>query len=218
MKKGLMLTFVAFSVFCLTACDFLNGGKKDGSDSKEKEPADSTVYGTGESEQVLRVGSDIPVGTYVAFFNAPTEATPSEVAGRVGVYERSVDYRNLIWEDDFQTTSLCELKANQVVKLEYATLQNLESNPKIGELKNGAFQIGTQVKANNFTVKCLGTGSGGFSGNVGQAIFYEALTDSGFYSGDAFAAVNNLSAEQEISFSNVPDGLFIVLNNAEIVL
>ena len=91
MKKGLMLTFVAFSVFCLTACDFLNGGKKDGSDSKEKEPADSTVYGTGESEQVLRVGSDIPVGTYVAFFNAPTEATPSEVAGRVGVYERSVD-------------------------------------------------------------------------------------------------------------------------------
>lgn len=29
MKKGLMLTFVAFSVFCLTACDLLNGGKKE---------------------------------------------------------------------------------------------------------------------------------------------------------------------------------------------
>lgn len=217
MKKGLMLTFVAFSVFCLTACDLLNGGKKEeekSSGQEQQETADSTVYGTGAAMETLRVGFDIPVGEYVAVFKAPDGEEVD--AGFVGVYDRSVSATNMLWEDGFQTTSLCELKANQVVKLEHATLQNIESNPSIGALKNGTFKVGTQFKTKNggFKVKCLSS----TSTIAGQAIFYERLTDSGFYTGDAFPAVNNLSAEEEISFANVPDGIYVMLNGAEIVL
>lgn len=54
--------------------------------------------------------------------------------GFVGVYQGSVGAINMIYEDFFDTTSLCKLKVGQVANLKYATLQNIESNPRIGTL------------------------------------------------------------------------------------
>ena len=48
MKKGLMFTIAAFSVFSLTACDLCNKGNKE-----EKPNADSAVYGTGAEDSVI---------------------------------------------------------------------------------------------------------------------------------------------------------------------
>lgn len=208
MKKGLLFVVAAFSVFSLTACDLFNKGNKE----EEKPTADSTVYGTGAEDLVLTVGSAIPAGEYVATFKAPS-GDDSEAMGFVGVYQGSVGATNMIWEDFFETNSMCKLKVGQVVNLKYATLQNIESNPRVGALKNGTFKVGThfQAGANGLvTVRSL-SGSG-------QVILYSQLSDTGYYLDGDYPAVNNLASEEVKEFLGVPNGTYIMLNGAEIVL
>lgn len=208
MKKGLLFVVAAFSVFSLTACDLFNKGNKE----EEKPTADSTIYGTGAEDLVLTVGSAIPAGEYVATFKAPS-GDDSEIMGFVGVYQGSVGATNMIWEDFFETNSMCKLKVGQVVNLKYATLQNIESNPRVSALKNGTFKVGThfQAGANGLvTVRSL-SGSG-------QAIFYSQLSDSGFSTDDDYPAVNNLHEGEVKEFLGVSNGTYIMLNGAEIVL
>ena len=183
MKKRFLITLAAFGALCLTACDFFNFGKKDqDGDGGQQEPAkevDRTIYGTGAADETLTVGAHIPAGEYVAVFKAPENQPEGDpvLGGFVGVYNRSVSAQNMRWEDDFQTTSMCQIKDGDVVNLKYATLQNIEANPQIGALKNGLFKIGVHIKTNNgvLTVKANGR-AGSFSSTAGQAIFFEKLS------------------------------------------
>lgn len=223
MKNRFLLTIAAFGALCLTACDFFNFGKKD-SDGDNKDPeagekGDSTIYGTGADDLTLTVGADIPAGEYVAVFKAPSPQLENPItAGFVGVYQRSVSPQNMVWEDDFQTTSMCKIKDGQVVNLKYATLQNLNSNPQIGALKNGTFKIGVHIKTNNGVLKIKANGeAGAFSSTAGQAIFRSELSDSGYYMDNYIEGVYNLGEDEEKTIIHVPDGIYLQLNNAEIV-
>ena len=221
--KKLMIAIAALSVFCLSACDFFNKGDKSGEDKSSKEvEVDTKLYGTGADEETLRVGTDIPVGEYVALFKAPTSVsdTPSG-AGFVGTYQGSVDPRNMLWEDFFKTSSMCQLKSGQVVKLQHAQLQNIEANPKIGELEDGTFKVGTHFQSKNgvVKVKCTRSESGSASGYAGMVTFRTALGDTSYYlDGEGYGAVNNLLPDQEIEFPGVLNGTYISLSSAKIVL
>lgn len=221
MKKGLMMVFVALGTLCLTACDLFHIGGKENSASVDT--GDKTVYGTGADNLSLVVGTNIPAGEYVAFFKAPAnqpEGADPITAGYVGVYNGSVTAQNMLWEDDFQTTSMCTLVAGQTVNLKYATLQNINSNPQIGALKNGVFKIGVHVRTNNGTLKVRAIGqSGTFSSTAGQAIFFSELRTTGYYNDNPnWGAVNNLATDEVKEFPLVPDGIYIQLNSAEIVV
>ncbi len=223
MKNGFLLAITAFGALCLSACSIFDFMKKDedGSDNTPSsgEKGDSTIYGTGADNLTLTDGSGIPAGEYVAGGKAPESQPDSPItAGFLGVYQRSVSPQNMVWEDDFQTTSMCKLKDGQVVNLKYATLQNINSNPQIGALKNGTFKVGVHIKTTNGVLKVKANGqSGMFSSTGGQAIFRSELSDSSYFSNDYIASVNNLQADEEKEFIHVPDGIYLQLNSAEII-
>ena len=221
--KKLMIAIAALSVFSLSACDLFKKGDKSGEEKSGQEvKVDDKLYGTGAEDEVLRVGTDIPVGEYVAFYKAPASQpeTPVE-AGFVGTYQNSISARNMLWEDFFKTTSMCQLKTGQVVNLKYAQLQNIEANPKIGNLEDGTFKVGTHFQSKNgvVKVKCTRSESGSSSGYAGRVTFRTALGDTSYYlDGEGYGAVNNLLPDQEIEFPGVPNGTYISLSSAKIVL
>ena len=218
MKKSFLLGLSLLAIVSLTGCDILNSilptGNSNNSAQKSEGPVDNTVYGKGEKQEKLIVDADIPAGEYVVF----AKDIPQGERASVVVYKSaSTRIENVYFSDSngFATTSMVTLSAGQVVVGDYCTYQNINSNPKIGELKDGIFKVGTHFQIKNKVLKVKGLKNGG------RYAIYGTLSETGYYSSQNLTTsqVTNLLNEDEVvSIPYIENGAYVEVDNAEVVV
>ena len=223
MKKSIKLGLIALIGLTLSSCSLLEGvlgssglgglmGGGNASSSKEEIP-DSSVYGEGGESERLTVDADIPNGTYVVFPKNVPEGYHPEYT----VYKSaSTQITNVYWGDEFETTSMCELKPGQVVVAKYCSFQNVNSNPEVGELKNGVFEVGRHFQIKKEVLKIRGIGS-----TSGRYCLYSELNNLGHYTHknlESNQITNLVNPDEVVSIPYVANGVYVELDDAEIVV
>ena len=219
MKKGFALGLSLIAIFALTGCDMVsdllnNLGGSSKSEVSSEEKIDNTKYGKGERDEKLTVDADIPAGEYVVF---ATNVPEGERAHVVVYKSATVGATNVYFSDSngFSTSSIVKLNPGQVVVGDYCTYQNINSNPKIGELKDGIFKVGTHFKLKNKVLKVKGLD------NAARYCIYSSLNETGYYANENLTTsqiTNLLSEDEVVSIPYIEDGAYVEVDHAQIVV
>ena len=221
MKKAFALGLSLLAIFSLTGCDMLNsildavnGSASKSEVSSSEEKIDNAKYGKGERDEKLIVDADIPAGEYVV---SATNVPEGERAHVVVYKSATVGATNVYFSDPngFSTTSMVKLYPGQVVVGDYCTYQNINSNPKIGELKDGIFKVGTHFQLKNKVLKIKGLS------NASRYTIYSSLDELGYYSNENLTTsqiTSLLSEDEVVSIPYIEDGAYVEVDEAEIVV